>query len=175
MTTMLGIPVGLLAAQVAAAEGGLVVLLGTGRDRQRLELARELGVAHTVDVEAEDPVERLGALTRGYGADVVVECAGVPRAIDLAFEVVRKRGRMTQMGLPGRPVEIDFEKVAFKELQVSGGIGQRRPAWRRSLALMERGLVQLEPLISHRLPLAEWERAFDMVEKQEGTKVLLMP
>jgi len=168
-------PVGLLAGQVAAAEGGLVVLCGTGRDRQRLDLARGLGVEHTVDVEAEDAVARVGALTRGYGADVVVECAGAPAAIDLALSLARKRGRVTQMGLPGRPVEIDFEKVAFKELQVSGGIGQRRTAWQRALDLMGRGQVQLEPLISHQLPLAEWDRAFDMVERQEGTKVLLLP
>lgn len=168
-------PVGLLAAQVAAAEGGMVVLCGTGRDQRRLELARRLGVDHTIDVEAGHPVDQIKQLTRGYGADVVVECAGVPQAIDLAFDLVRKRGRMTQMGLPGRPVEIDFEKVAFKELQVSGGIGQRRPAWRRSLDLMERGQVNLEPLISHRMSLAEWHRAFEMVERQEGIKILLKP
>ncbi|MFH1568450.1 MAG: zinc-binding dehydrogenase [Gemmatimonadota bacterium] len=168
-------PVGLLASLVARAEGGAVVLCGTGRDARRLELARALGIPHTVDVEAEDPVARLGALTRGYGADLVVECAGVPRAIDLAFELVRKRGRISQMGLPGRRVEIDFEKVAYKELQVSGGIGQRRPAWRRSLDLMARGQIDLTPLISHQLPLDEWDRAFDMVERQEGIKILLKP
>ena len=70
---------------------------------------------------------------------------------------------------------MDFEKIAYKELQVSGGIGQRRPAWRRALRLMESGEVQPEKLISHDLRLDEWERGFELLEKQEGMKVILRP
>jgi L-iditol 2-dehydrogenase len=168
-------PVGLFAALVAMAEGGTVLLCGTERDRARLRLAETLGVHYTVDVGAEDAVARVRQLTGGYGADVVVECAGAPPAMRLALELVRKRGRYSQMGLPGKPVEIDFEKIAFKELQVSGGVGQRRPAWKRALKLMERGLIPAEKLISHQLPLAEWERGFALAENQEGVKVLLRP
>lgn len=168
-------PVGLFAALVAMAEGGVVILCGTGKDKARLQLASELGVAHTLDIEQGDPVARVRELTGGYGADVVVECAGARPAIDLALELVRKRGRLTQMGLPGKPVEVDFEKIAYKELQVSGGVGQRRPAWKRALKLMELGVIRNERLISHELALAEWQRGFEMMEKQEGIKVLLRP
>jgi L-iditol 2-dehydrogenase len=168
-------PVGLFAALVALAEGGTVAMFGTGRDRQRLALAEELGVHYVVNIEETDPVERMGELTGGYGADMVVECAGVAPAINLALDLVRKRGKFVQMGLPGAPLEVDFEKIAFKELQVSGGIGQRRPAWKRSLKLMERGLIPGEKLISHQLPLEEWEKGFAMAEGQEGIKLLLRP
>lgn len=168
-------PVGLFAAFVAQAEGGTVVLCGTGRDKARLKLARDLGIEHTVDIEAEDAVARVQALGGGHGADVVVECAGVAPAIDLALELVRKRGKLSQMGLPGHKVEIDFEKIAYKELQVSGGIGQRRPAWQRSLKLLQKGAIPCDQLISHQLPLAEWQRAFEMAENQEGVKLLLRP
>jgi L-iditol 2-dehydrogenase len=169
-------PVGLFSALVAMAEGGSVVLCGTGRDRERLAFAeRELGVAHTLDVEAVDAPARLRELTGGYGADVVVECAGVAPAIDLALEGVRKRGRVSLMGLPGKRVEVDIEKIAYKELVVSGGIGQRRTAWERSLALMERGVIDNARLISHELPLGDWHRGFEMMEKQEGIKLLLKP
>ena len=70
---------------------------------------------------------------------------------------------------------VDFEKVAYKELQVSGGVGQRRPAWERSLKLMELGVIEAERLVSHDLPLADWARGFEMMEKQEAVKVLLRP
>ena len=140
-----------------------------------MKLAEELGIDYTVDIQAHDPVQRVKELTNGYGADMVVECAGVAPAIDLALDLVRKRGRFSQMGLPGKPVEVDFEKVAYKELQVSGGVGQRRPAWIRALKLMQQGLIDNERLISHQLPLSEWEKAFGMVEKQEGIKLLLRP
>ena len=113
-------PVGLFSALVAKAEGGTVILCGTARDEERLRVAGELGIHHAIDIEACDPVQRVRELTGGYGADVVVECAGVAPAMRLALELVRKRGRYSQMGLPGEPVEIDFEKIAYSELQVSG-------------------------------------------------------
>ncbi|MEW6751461.1 MAG: zinc-binding dehydrogenase [Candidatus Latescibacterota bacterium] len=168
-------PVGLFAALVAAAEGGTVMVCGTGRDAARLRLAHDLGVQHTIDIEQQDAVTRCRELTAGYGADVVVECAGVAPAIRLALELVRKRGRYSQMGLPGHPVEVNFEAVAYKELQVSGGVGQRRPAWQRALRLMERGLIPSEKLITHRFPLQDWAAAFATAERQEGVKVLLLP
>lgn len=168
-------PVGLLSAMVAMAEGGTVLLCGTSRDGERLKLASELGVEHVVNVEADDPLKRVQELTQGYGADVVVECSGAAPGIDLALDLVRKRGKVAQMGLPGKPVEVDFEKVAYKELQVSGGVGQRRPAWERSLKLMELGVIEAESLVSHDLPLADWARGFEMMEKQEAVKVLLRP
>ena len=64
------------------------------------------------------------------------------------------------MGLPGKPIEIDFERIAYKELQVSGGIGQRRPAWKRALRLMENGRIPSEKLITHHLRLSDWQDAF---------------
>ena len=168
-------PVGLVAALVALAEGGTVMLCGAARDEARLRLAADLGVHYTLNVEACDAVERVQQLTAGYGADVVVECAGVAPAMRLALELVRKRGRYCQMGLPGAPVEIDFEKIAYKELQASGGVGQRRPAWDRALKLMAAGLFPGDRLISHEFDLAEWDQAFAVAERQEGTKLLLRP
>lgn len=168
-------PVGLFSALVALAEGGTVVLCGTSRDAQRLRLAEELGVQHVINIDEHDPVQRVRELTGGYGADVVVECAGVAPAMRLALELVRKRGRVSQMGLPGKPIEIDFEQIAYKELQVSGGIGQRRPAWKRALRLMESGFIPSEKLITHHLTLAEWEKAFALAEAQEGIKLMFMP
>ena len=168
-------PVGLFSALVAMAGGATVLMCGTSRDAERLRVAEELGVPHTIDVEADDPVARARELTRGYGADVVVECAGAARAVDLALEMVRKRGSVCQMGLPGHPLEIDFEKVAYKELKVSGGIGQRRAAWERALRFMAGGLIEVERLVSHHLPLDEWQAGFEMMERQEGLKILLRP
>ena len=121
-----------------------------------------------VTCDAPGVVVPVDAAERGEGA-------GVAPAVNLALDLVRKRGKFVQMGLPGRSLEVDFEKIAFKELQVSGGIGQRRPAWKRSLKLMERGLIPGEKLISHQLPLEEWEKGFAMAEGQEGIKLLLRP
>ena len=168
-------PVGLFASLVALAEGGTVVLFGREADHRRMTLAQELGVQHVVNVDQEDAGDRIRSLTGGYGADVVVECAGSESAIRLALELVRKRGKYSQMGLPGKPVQLDFEQVAYKELSVSGGIAQRRPAWKRALRLMETGSIPAEKLITHEFSLSDWEEAFQITERQEGVKLLLRP
>ena len=169
-------PVGLFSSLVAAAEGGCVVLCGTSRDRDRLRFAeRELGLGHVLDVEAGNPAGRIAELGGGYGADVVIECSGAAAGIDLAMEAARRRGKVSLMGLPGRPVEVDVEKIAYKELRVSGGLGQRRTAWERALKLMAWRRIDNEKLVSHELPLAEWRRGFEMMERREGLKLLLRP
>lgn len=168
-------PVGLFAALLAMAEGGIVMVCGTADDTQRLMLAEELGIPYTLDIEAHDPLERVRELTEGYGADIVLECSGAAPAASMALEMVRKRGKYTQMGLFGHSIEIDFEKIAFKEIQVNGFVSQRRPAWKRALTLMERGVIPNERLISHEFPLPEWIKAFEMIEKKEGVKIILLP
>jgi L-iditol 2-dehydrogenase len=168
-------PVGLFAAQVALAEGGVVMVCGTSADQHRLKLAEELGVHHVLNIDEDDSVKRVKELTEGYGADVVLECSGFPAAARMALDLVRKQGKYTQMGLFGGPIEIDFEKIAFKEIQVTGFVSQRRPAWKRALSLMGRGVIQGEKLISHRFPLDEWRDAFDLFERREGLKLVLIP
>jgi L-iditol 2-dehydrogenase len=106
---------------------------------------------------------------------VVFECSGNGKAVDAGFLAIRKRGRYTQLGLFGRPISIDFEKVITKELQVTGSFGQRRFAWERALSLMAQGKVSLDPLVSDVLPLTEWKRAFELFEKKAGFKVVLKP
>ena len=168
-------PVGLFSALVAMAEGGIVMVCGTSADRDRLKLAAEMGIPYTLDIEKNDGVKRIQEMTEGYGADVVLECSGAPAGARLALDMVRKRGKYTQIGLFGKPIEIDFEKIAFKEIRVNGTVSQRRPVWKRTLNLMGRGIIRNERLISHELPLHDWKRAFEMFERKEGMKIVLIP
>ena len=168
-------PVGLLASLVALAEGGTVAICGTESDRARLACAQDLGVQHAFVVNGGDSVQEVVRLSGGYGADLVVECSGSESAVQIGLDMVRKRGKYVQMGLPGKPIEVNFEQVAYKELQVTGGLAQRRPSWKRALRLMEAGKIPVERLISDQFPLSEWERAFATAENREGLKLLLRP
>ena len=167
--------IGLLSLQLAKAEGGIVAVCGTAVDENRLKRAAELGATLTIDVEKEDAVGIIEAHTDGYGADVLLECSGAAPAARLGLELVRKRGKYTQMGLFGNPIEVDFERIAFKELQVTGFISQKPTAWERALKLMEHGMVSTKALITHEMPISEWERAFDLFESREGLKLILHP
>jgi L-iditol 2-dehydrogenase len=157
-------PIGLLAAQVARAQGGSVHVRGTPRDAGRLALARELDFDTSV-TEDEPPAD----------VDVVVECSGHPSGMAAAFVAVRRGGRYVQIGLAGKPVEVPFDLICFKELTVTSGNASTPDSWQRALELVDSGAVVLEPLVTEAVPLAEWERAFAATRRGDGVKYVLVP
>jgi len=165
----------LLSLQLAKVKGAFVVLCGAGLDDKRLELGQRLGADVTVNVQTEDPWEVVSGLTDDAGADVFIECSGSPSAVRMGFQLVRRMGRYTQIGLTGRDFELDFDTVAYKELTLRGSLGQRWVFWRQGLRLLSEGLVKTEELISDVLPLAHWETGFRKVENKEGLKIILKP
>ncbi len=167
--------IGLLTAQVAAAAGARTVLCGTDADAPRLALARELGIPHVLNVERDNVPAMLAELTGGIGADVYFECAGARSAAQLGLELVKRGGRYVQVGLFGRPVEVDLELLAYKEIEATGAIGSHWESWERMLQLLASGRVRTEPLISHRFALCDWQAAFRIFEAREGVKLVFVP
>ena len=167
--------IGLMAMQVARAHGATVVVSGTNVDVERLEMARKLGADYAVNVQKENLKEVLDGLTRGFGPDVVLECSGTAPGVDSALNLIKRRGYFTQIGLPGKKIEFDIEKVCYKELHFTGSLGSRNASWRKALQLLEQKKVNLLPLATTKLPITEWQKAFDMFEKKEGYKLFLLP
>ncbi len=84
-------------------------------------------------------------------------------------------GAYTQVALIDHPIDVDFGRIIYKQLQVQGAIAQNWSAWRRTLDLVQTGAVDLTQFVSHRLPLEDWEAAFDGAENKVGLKYLLCP
>jgi L-iditol 2-dehydrogenase len=156
-------PVGLLASQVARAEGGRVHVRGTPRDDRRLAAARELGLETST---TED---------RPVDADVVIECSGSETGIAQGLAVARRAGRYVQIGLAGRPVTLPFDLVCFHELTITSGFASTPTSWRKALELVGERRVDLELLLTEVVPLAEWERAFAATREADGIKFALAP
>jgi L-iditol 2-dehydrogenase len=167
--------VGLAALQVAKAQGARVVVAGTSVDAERMKKAISLGADLTVDVQKENLLDILKDITGGLGVDVALECSGSARALESAILGVRKRGQLTQIGLYGKPITVDFEKICFKEIKVTGSLGSRWKSWESALNLTKSKKVLLEPLVSHVMPLSDWKKAFEMFERKEGLKLVLDP
>jgi L-iditol 2-dehydrogenase len=156
-------PVGLLAAQVAMAAGGNVHVRGRVGDERRLRAAQELGLeASTTD----DPAVE---------ADVVIECSGSEAGMAAGLAAVRRGGRYVQIGLAGKPVMLPFDLVCFHELRVTSGFASTPSSWRTALNLVSERRVQLEPLLTEVVPLADWERAFAATRAADGIKFVLAP
>lgn len=158
---------GLLTAQAARAAGGRVQLVGLERDRQRLQVAASLGLATRILDESpplgiEPPV-------------VVCECSGAAAGATLGIEAIAKRGHYVQVGIFGKPVVVPLDTVLYKELTVTSGNASTPASWRRAMRLIEEGAVELDPLITEVVPLAEWERAFAATRAGSGMKYVLDP
>ena len=167
--------IGLLAMQVVKSQGTIVIVSGTSLDKERLDKAMELGADFIIDVTNDNLIDLVNKVTMGRGVDVVIECSGSPNAIDDGLRAVKKSGFYTQIGLFGKPVTIDFERICYKEIKTIGSLGSRWSSWERAIKLVEQGKVKLAPLISHSFSINEWDKAFNIFEKRQGLKILLMP
>jgi L-iditol 2-dehydrogenase len=156
-------PVGLLAAQVARAAGGSVHVRGTPRDDRRLAAARGLGLG--TSTTQDTPV----------GADLVIECSGSEAGMGHGLAAARRGARYVQIGLAGRPVTLPFDLVCFHELTITSGFASTPTSWAKALELVVERRVELEPLVTEVVPLAEWERAFAATRAAEGIKFVLDP
>jgi threonine 3-dehydrogenase len=170
-------PVGLFTVAIARACGAATVLASDLRPL-RLELAQAMGAQAVLDAAAEADVA--GWFLRqneGYGLDVVFEMSGSPQAIQDAFRIARNGGRVILFGIPSRPVEIDLaEALIFKNLEVRAISGRRVFAtWYKARWLLESGVVDLRPLITHEYELGDFALAFDQLEAGEACKVVLYP
>jgi len=168
-------PIGLLACQVVKQCGAYTIVIGTGNDRERLELSRELGADRIIVADEEDPWKIIAELTDGHGADVVCECAGAEGSVRTCLQLVRRAGQYVQIGLAGQPVKFDIDQVIFKEIPIRGGFASIPSSWTRALKMMELGFVKTAPLVSHAMPITEWEKAFETFKEKSGLKIVLTP
>lgn len=167
--------IGLLTLQVAKAEGATVIICGTSKDKKRLDLAKTLGADMIVDVQSENLKKIIEKTTNGDGVDVVFECSGSAAAANLGLEILRKKGRYTQMGGFGSPIQIDFDKITYKEIQLTGSFSQKWSAWKRAIKLLSEKKVRTKPLITEILPITDWEKGFQEHEEKKEIKIILTP
>ena len=167
--------IGLATLQVVKSQGAIVVVFGAKSDTHRLKKARELGADHAIDTSGQDLQALVTEITNDMGADVVFECSGAPGAVSAGLEAVKKQGHFTQIGLFGKPITLDFERICYKELVVTGSMGSDWPSWKTALQLVARKKIDLSALVSHEIPLEEWRRAFELFERRDGLKLVLRP
>ena len=167
-------PIGLFAVGIARAAGAARVIAIEPR-AQRVEIARRMG-AHLVFRPGEDAVEEavLDA-TEGYGAEIVCEMSGSPDGIRTAFRVARNGGHVQLLGLPRDEVSVDLARDAiFKGLHVYGVVGRRLyETWHQMREFLGAGLLDIEPVITHRMPMEDFEEAIRVMESGEAAKVIL--
>ena len=171
-------PLGLYSIAVARAAGACRIL-ATDLSDYRLGLAKKMGADDTLNIVNSkiDPAQWIIESNGGIGVDVTMEMSGAVLAIDAALKATRNGGRVTFIGIPPRPVEIDLaERLIFKNLTVAGLNGRRIfDTWHQTRDLLESKQVDLNPLVSHEMELMDIHVAMEILEAGEAAKIVLRP
>jgi threonine 3-dehydrogenase len=167
-------PIGLMAIAVLKMAGARSVF-ATDINPERMEMATRMGAGLVLDAR-DDVAGRLRTETDGNGVDVVLEMSGAEAALHQGLAMVANGGRVSLLGTHSTPVTLDLSpEVIFKGIRLYGITGRRLfETWYRTTALLEEGL-DLRPIITHRLPLSEYAKAFDLVASGHAGKIVLLP
>jgi threonine 3-dehydrogenase len=169
-------PIGLFSVAIAKACGAGPVFV-TELHPYRQKLAHQMGADVVIDPSAKDAVKEVLGATGGVGVDVVLEMSGHPDAIHQGFQMLRRGGRISLLGIPAKPMELDLANdVIFKGAIVQGINGRRMfDTWYKMQSLLKSGALKLDPLITDRMPLAEFNRGIQMLLSGDASKILLYP
>jgi threonine 3-dehydrogenase len=167
-------PIGLFSIAVAKACGAAMVA-AIEPNEQRRQLAEIMGADLLLDPAAAETEATVMAATGGNGVDVLLEMSGHGSAIQQGFRLLRMGGRASLLGIPARPVALDLaDGVIFKGATVHGINGRKMyETWFQAEALMRGGIIDISPVITHRLPLEHFDEAMRLLESGEASKILL--
>ncbi len=170
-------PIGLMTLLFAKAYGaGRCVVVGTKRDKLRLELAKELGADYVLLGDEVNVVEEVQKLTGGYGADIVFECTGVPAMVQTALDSVVRSGKVVLVGIYPKAGEINLTTTVRNAKQLIGTYSDGI-AWEKLIDWMGSDNYyarQMTKLITHRSHLEDADAAFHRCINKENCKEMFI-
>jgi L-iditol 2-dehydrogenase len=165
-------PIGLLTLQVARSAGATRII-ATDKLIHRMEVARALGATEVFQAaEGQENLE-VWAATNRRGVDVAFEAAGENAAVETAVATVRRGGRVILSGIPADDRTSFSASIARRKGLTIKLVRRMKHTYPRAIRLVERGLVDVKSLVTHRFPLSEYEKAFSTAARREGVKVII--
>jgi len=172
-----------LAAVLASRAAGARCIIATGlaRDAGKLALAREFGAHHTINVEAEDTVERVREITGGDMADVVLELTPMAtQPVTDALNAVRWGGRVVLAGLKGgRPMELSTDLIINKAINLVGAFSVDARGYTDAIRMIESGQFPLRQMHTHTFGLDDIALAIETlageVPDEDAVHVAIVP
>lgn len=161
---------GILSARLMGAER----IIAMSRHAPRQAIARAFGATDIVEERGEAGVERIRELTRGVGADSVLECVGTQESMMQAIRSIRAGGSVGYVGVP-HGVELDGEQLFFSHVRLHGGPAPVRRYLPELIRLVFERRIDPGRVFDKELPLAEVAEAYRAMDERRAIKVLLRP
>jgi len=143
----------------------------------RLEKALEIGAHSVINAKEEDSVEKVKNLTDNRGADVVIECVGVPQTWESAIEMISPAGTVVLFGgaPAGTKFSVDTRRMHYEDITIKGIFHHTPVCVNKALNLISSGIVNVKPLITKEMPLNQLENALNEMQKGETIKIAVIP
>lgn len=169
-------PTGLFATAIAKASGTKMVI-SSDINPYRLNLAKKVGADYTLNPTRENVTDKVKELTKGIGADIVLEMSGNPSAFESALKATRRGGRITLFGLFSKKLEVDVtDDVIFSGRKLVGITGRKIwQTWEKTAELLNSKKLNIEPILTHKFKLEEYKKGMDLMKKGECGKIILYP
>ncbi|MBI5240569.1 MAG: L-threonine 3-dehydrogenase [Elusimicrobia bacterium] len=165
-------PIGIMAAAICRHVGARHVVI-TDINEYRLELARQVGVEHAVDVRSRKLPDVMKELRMTEGFDIGLEMSGNPAAFNGMIEVLKMGAKVALLGILPQSTAIPWNQVIFKALTLKGIYGREMfETWYKMCAMLQSGL-DIKPVITHRFPYQEYEKGFAAMISGKSGKVIL--
>lgn len=163
--------IGSMAVAVAKFAGARYVV-ATETSPYRAELAKKMGATRVVDPTKEDLQEVMSEMGM-IGFDIGLECSGSPVAFKQLVENMYNSGKISLLGLLPSHTQVDWDRIIFKGLTMKGIYGREMyETWYQMEQMLMSGL-DISPIITHRLPIDEFQKGFDIMEEGNCGKVIL--
>ncbi|MCC5791502.1 MAG: L-threonine 3-dehydrogenase [Legionellaceae bacterium] len=165
-------PIGIMAVALAKHIGARHVVITDVND-YRLDLARKMGATRAINVKYEKIKDTMDALQMSEGFDVGLEMSGNPMALNDMVRFMNHGGHIAMLGIPPAETPLDWNQVIFKGLVVKGIYGREMyETWYKMIAMLQSGL-QIEPIITHRFSVDDFQDAFQIMASGQSGKVIL--
>jgi len=165
-------PIGVMATAVARFVGARHIVVTDVND-YRLALAKKMGASRAINVTRQSIDETMKELGMEEGFDVGCEMSGNPAALRELIRTMHHGGSVALLGIPPGDTAIDWNQVIFKGLVLKGIYGREMfETWYKMASMLQSGL-DLRPVITHRLPIAEFQRGFEIMGSGQSGKVIL--
>jgi 2-desacetyl-2-hydroxyethyl bacteriochlorophyllide A dehydrogenase len=156
---------GYICIQLASAIGAKVI--GIGRKRWKLDRAKELGASEVISIDEVERVDQAVRRLTGGGVDISIDVTGVPVMIEAAFKSTRAGGKVVVVGFSFHRIQLDINRLMWLELTVRGCRTNRPVDLPKVIKLVESGVIDLSKVISHRFKLEEINQAYQMLDRGE--------
>jgi threonine 3-dehydrogenase len=169
-------PIGLFSIAVARACGATQIYALEVNEHRR-KIAKQMKPDFVLDPTKDDVYQIVMDNTGGTGVDVVLEMAGRTESIRTGFKILRLGGRMSLLGIPSKPVELNLaEEVIFKGATVQGINGRRMyQTWYQMTALLKANKLDLHPVITNRIAMKDFASGMELLKTGEASKILVYP